>query len=77
MEYKNNVFTLNTKSIAPDKITISFNNSETFTYTLSSGENIDFTGAYTTMATMNSNPPSEVVTTTGQLEFHDDILLHN
>ena len=68
MEYKNNVFTLNTKSIAPDTITISFNNSETYTYNLSS-DNINLTSLYNTM---NSNPPSEVITTTGQLEFHDD-----
>jgi hypothetical protein len=34
MEYKNNVFTLNTKSKVPDTITISFNNSEAYTYTL-------------------------------------------
>ncbi len=68
MEYKNNVFTLNTKSIAPDTITISFNNSETYTYNLSS-DNINLTSLYNTM---NSNPPSEVITTTGYLEFHDD-----
>jgi len=68
MEYKNNVFTLNTKSIAPDTITISFNNSETYTYNLSS-DNINLTSLYNTM---NSNPPSEVITTIGQLEFHDD-----
>jgi hypothetical protein len=72
MEYKNNVFTLNTKSKVPDTITISFNNSEAYTYTLSSSDNIDFTGAYTTMATMNSNSPSEIDLTTSQLEFHDD-----
>lgn len=71
MEYKNNVFTLNTKSNVPETITISFNNSESYTYTLSSGENIDFTGAYTTMATMSSNTPSEIVTT-GQLDWTDD-----
>ena len=69
MEYKNNVFTLNTKNTAPDKITISFNNSETYTYTLSSSDNINLTSLYNTM---NSNPHSEIVTTTGQLEFHDD-----
>ena len=74
MEYKNNVFTLNTKITAPDKITISFNNSETYTYTLSSSDNINLTSLYNTM---NSNPPSEIVTTIGQLEFHDDILFHN
>jgi hypothetical protein len=68
MEYKNNVFTLNTKSIAPDTITISFNNSETYTYNLSS-DNINLTSLYNTM---NSNPPSEVITTTSYLEFHDD-----
>ncbi len=67
MEYKNNVFTLNTKSIAPDTITISFNNSETYTYNLSS-DNINLTSLHNTM---NSNPSSEVITTTG-LEFHDD-----
>ena len=72
MEYKNNVFTLNTKNKAPDTITISFNNSEAYTYTLSSSDNIDFTGAYTTMATMSSNSPSEIDLTTSQLEFHDD-----
>jgi hypothetical protein len=72
MEYKNNVFTLNTKSKVPDTINISFNNSEAYTYTLSSSDNIDFTGAYTTMATMNSNSPSEIDLTTSQLEFHDD-----
>jgi hypothetical protein len=66
MEYKNNVFTLNTKNIAPDTITISFNNSEPFTYTLSS-DNINLTSIHNTM---NSNPSSEVITTTG-LEFHD------
>ena len=74
MEYKNNVFTLNTKNTVPDKITISFNNSETYTYTLSSSDNINLTSLYNTM---NSNPPSEIVTTIGQLEFHDDILFHN
>lgn len=72
MEYKNNVFTLNTKSNAPDTITISFNNSEAHTYTLSSSDNIDFTGAYTTMATMNSNSPSEIDLTTGQLDWTDE-----
>jgi len=65
MSNENNVLSFKAKTKAPNTITINFDNSETFTYTLISGDNVTFDNMYPTMATtVNNNLASDLTTTT-------------
>lgn len=64
MSNENNVLSFKAKTKAPNTITINFDNSETFTYTLSSGDNVTFDNMHPTMATTVSNNFASDLTTT-------------
>ena len=68
MSNDSNVLTFKAKNKAPETITISFGSSQPFTYTLSSGENLNFDTMNTTMATVN-NSASDF--TTGVLDWNE------
>ncbi len=63
MRNENNVLSFKAKNKAPNTITINFDNSETFTYRLSSGDNVTFDNMYPTMATTVSNNLDSDLTT--------------
>ena len=65
MSNEDNVLSFKAKTEAPNTITINFGNSETFTYTLSSGDNATFDNMYPTMATTVNNNFASDLTTTG------------